>query len=102
VSALCQRYHVPAAPLLDAVDIVNDPHHHARSFLTNQSSATGTVALPNSPIRYEGSALLPLKPPPGLGEHTEAVLTELCNLDESELAAMRSAGVIPKKKVTDL
>jgi CoA:oxalate CoA-transferase len=98
VSALCQKHHVPAAPLLDAIEIVNDPHLHERAFLTNQASSTGTVALPNSPIRYEGSALLPLKPPPGLGEHTEAVLTELCNLDEAELDAIRRAGVIPDAK----
>jgi CoA:oxalate CoA-transferase len=98
VSALCQENHVPAAPLLDAVDIVNDPHLHARGFLTNREVGTGTVALPNSPIRYEGSSLLPLKPPPGLGEHTEPVLAELCNLNEVELAALRNAGVIPTTK----
>jgi crotonobetainyl-CoA:carnitine CoA-transferase CaiB-like acyl-CoA transferase len=53
------------------------------------------VALPNSPIRYDGSAMLTLKPPPRLGEHTEAVLAELCGLDEAELAAIRHEGAIP-------
>jgi CoA:oxalate CoA-transferase len=98
VCDLCHIHHVPAAPLLDAVELVNDPHLHAREFLTNQAGSTGTVALPNSPIRYEGSALMTLKPPPGLGEHTEAILSELCNIDESELAAMRREGVIPNNQ----
>lgn len=102
VSELCQEHHVPAAPLLDAVEILQDPHLHERSFLTNQTSATGTVALPNSPMRYEGSALLPLVSAPGLGEHTEAVLKELCNLDEAELETLRSLGVIPLTKKADL
>jgi len=101
VNALCQEHRVPAAPLLDAIEILNDPHLHARGFLTNQPSPMGTVALPNSPIRYEGSALLPLKAPPNLGEHTEEVLIELCNLDETELAAIRRAGVIPNTKSTN-
>jgi CoA:oxalate CoA-transferase len=100
VTALCQQYRVPTAPLLDAVEILNDPHLHERGFLTNQTTPAGTVALPNSPIRYEGSPLMPLTAPPELGEHTEAVLTELCNLDESALAGLRSEGVIPNIKST--
>jgi crotonobetainyl-CoA:carnitine CoA-transferase CaiB-like acyl-CoA transferase len=98
VVALCQAHRVPASPLLDAVEIVQDPHLHARSFLTNHTTSTGTVALPNSPMRYEGSALLDIKAAPELGADTEAVLTELCNLDETELAALRGAGVIPRTK----
>jgi crotonobetainyl-CoA:carnitine CoA-transferase CaiB-like acyl-CoA transferase len=95
VSALCQKHHIPAAPLHDIIEVLRDPHLHARGFLTDHPVAAGSVALPNSPIRYEGSAMMKLKPPPGLGEHTEAILTELCGLDEADLAAMRSAGVIP-------
>ena len=95
VSALCQKHHIPAASVRDVVEVLRDPHLHARGFLTDQAGGAGPVALPNSPIRYEGSAMLPLKAPPGLGEHTEAVLTELCDLDEAELADIRRAGVIP-------
>jgi crotonobetainyl-CoA:carnitine CoA-transferase CaiB-like acyl-CoA transferase len=95
VVALCQAQRVPAAPLLDAVEIVQDPHLHARSFLTHHTNDRGTVALPNSPMRYEGSELLPIKAAPELGADTEAVLKELCNLGETELAALRSARVIP-------
>ena len=32
-------------------------------------------------MRYDGSAMRPLTAPPGLGEHTDAVLSELCGLD---------------------
>jgi CoA:oxalate CoA-transferase len=94
VSALCDKHHVPSAPLRDVSEILADPHLHARGFLTNQVTDAGTVALPNSPMRYDGSALRPLAPPPALGEHTDEVLGELCGLDEGELAALRRAGVI--------
>jgi crotonobetainyl-CoA:carnitine CoA-transferase CaiB-like acyl-CoA transferase len=46
-------------------------------------------------MRYEGSAMRTLQAPPALGEHTEAVLTELCDLDEAEVDALRDGGVIP-------
>jgi crotonobetainyl-CoA:carnitine CoA-transferase CaiB-like acyl-CoA transferase len=45
-------------------------------------------------MRYQGSALRPLEPPPSLGEHTEQVLSERCGLDPSALAGLRRDGVI--------
>ena len=94
VSTLCEQHQVPAAPLRDVMEILSDPHLHARGFLTHHDTDAGRVALPNSPMRYEGSALRPLVPPPSLGEHTDTVLTELCGLDEAALAALRRDGVI--------
>jgi crotonobetainyl-CoA:carnitine CoA-transferase CaiB-like acyl-CoA transferase len=94
VSALCDRYHVPAAPLRDVLEVLADPHLHARGFLTDQLTDAGPMALPNSPMRYEGSALRPLTSPPSLDEHTDEVLAELCGLDQTELAALRRARVI--------
>jgi CoA:oxalate CoA-transferase len=73
--------------------VLEDPHLHARGFLTYHVTEGGTVALPNSPMRYEGSALRPLSSPPGLGEHTDEVLSELCGLDKAQLAELRDAGV---------
>lgn len=94
VCTLCDRYHVPAAPLRDVPEVLADPHLHARGFLTDQLTEAGSVALPNSPMRYEGSALRQLTSPPLLDEHTDEVLAELCALDQAELAALRRAGVI--------
>ena len=94
VSALCEQNHVPAAPLRDVREVLGDPHLHARGFLTDQPTATGSIALPNSPMRYAGSELRPLTTPPGLGEHTDAVLAEFCGLDAAALAALRREGAI--------
>jgi CoA:oxalate CoA-transferase len=92
LSALCERYHVPAAPLKDVVEVLRDPHLHERGFLTDHVTEAGVVALPNSPIRYHGAALRPLTPSPALGEHTDEVLAELCGLDEAQLAELRASG----------
>jgi crotonobetainyl-CoA:carnitine CoA-transferase CaiB-like acyl-CoA transferase len=94
VSMTCEQHQVPAAPLRDVTEVLADPHLRARGFLTEQVTTGGTVLLPNSPIRYEGSEPRPLTPPPGLGEHTDDVLSELCGLDRGALAALRKEGVI--------
>lgn len=94
VAAQCQAHHVPCAPLRDVIEVLEDPHLHARGFLTHQPTGAGPVALPNSPMRYEGSDLRPLTAPPALGQHTDEVLSELCGLDPHALAALRRDGVI--------
>ena len=76
------------------MEVLADPHLHERGFLAACTTETGTVVLPNSPMRYAGSALRRLTPSPSLGEHTDAVLSELCGLDDAELAELRRAGVI--------
>jgi CoA:oxalate CoA-transferase len=94
ISALCEKFRVPAAPLRDVLEVLADPHLHLRGFLTRQPTDAGPVALPNSPMRYAGSDLRPLTSSPSLGEHTDAVLSELCGLDDASLAALRREGVI--------
>lgn len=93
---ICDKNKISVAPLRDVVEVLNDPHLHARGFLSYQLGADGTsVALPNSPMRYKGSALRPLSPPPALGQHSEEVLAEYCGLSPDEIAELRRDGVIP-------
>jgi crotonobetainyl-CoA:carnitine CoA-transferase CaiB-like acyl-CoA transferase len=94
VTALCQEFHVPSAPLRYVNEVLADPHLRERGFLTEHVTENGTVALPNSPIRFEGSKLRPLQPPPKLGEHTEQVLGELCGVDHAAFEALRRDGVV--------
>lgn len=94
VTALCQKHHVSSAPLRDVVEVLEDPHLRARGFLKEVVTEAGTVALPNSPIRYDGSDLRALSPPPDLGEHTDTILAELCGLDQAAIDGLRQAKVI--------
>ena len=94
ITALCDKYHVPSAPLRDVLEVLADPHLHARGFLTDQSTEAGTVAMPNSPMRYAGSALRTVMTAPLLGEHTDEVLAELCGVDQAELTALRQSGAV--------
>lgn len=94
IAVLCQQHHVPSAPLRDVSEVLVDPHLHARGFLAPYASESGPVVLPNSPIRYLGTPLRPLTPPPALGEHTDQVLQELCGLDRDALLSLRREGAI--------
>ncbi|WP_454754136.1 CaiB/BaiF CoA transferase family protein [Cupriavidus necator] len=93
VTELLQKHHVPSAPLRYVNEVLADPHLRARGFLTDHETGNGTVALPNSPIRYQGSELRPLSAPPALGQHTDDVLAELCGLNADQLAQLRRDGV---------
>ena len=94
ISALCEKYRIPAAPLRNVIEVLNDPHLHERGFLTKHTTENGTVALPNSPMRYAGSPLRQLQPPPTLGQHSDEVLAELCKVDAKELQQLHRDGVI--------
>ncbi len=90
----CNRYHVPAAPLRDIMEVLADPHMRQRGFLTPVSTEHGDIVLPNSPIRYTGLPPRALTEAPKLGEHTDAVLSEVCELSTAELSELRRDGVI--------
>ena len=94
VAARCHEQGVPASPLRDVLEVLQDPHLHARGFLSYHESPSGRIALPNSPMRYDASDLRPLSPAPELGEHTDAVLAELCGVDAAALADLRREGAI--------
>ena len=78
----------------DVLEVLQDPHLHARGFLSYHELPSGRIALPNSPMRYDASDLRPLSPAPELGEHTDAVLAELCGVDAAALADLRREGAI--------
>jgi len=94
LTELCQKHHVPSAPLKYVNEVLEDPHLHARGFLSTVDTPNGKVALPNSPIRFDGSTLRPLTPPPELGEHTAEILQALCGLGADEVDSLRRDGVV--------
>jgi CoA:oxalate CoA-transferase len=91
----CRAHHVPAAPIRDVVEVLEDPHLLERGFFTSvQTKEMGRINLPNSPIRFEGSPLRELEPAPELGQHTDAILADLCGVTAERLAELRALGAI--------
>ncbi len=85
---------VPAGRVYTAKDIVNDPHFRARDMILKQKTRDGhemdvpgiVPKLLGTPGRVRSSA-------PGLGDDTDAVLTEL-GLSAAQISALRDGQVI--------
>ncbi len=86
---------VPAAPVMDARDVTESTHFRARQMLLEfDYPGAGMIHAVGSPIKL-GDNLPPLvRRPPMLGEHTDAVLSELAGLDAGEIAELRRQGAI--------
>ena len=54
----------------------------------------GKVSLVRSPMRFSETPLQHEVPPPTLGQHTDEVLAELLEKNPSEIARLRSEGIV--------
>ena len=85
---------VPAQPLLDAAQIVADPHLEARGFFEPAASpSTGMQRLDGVPYRFGRSPAHVRLPAPSFGEHSDVIL-RAAGLSDLEIASLRSRGVV--------
>src|SRR5664279_288414 len=54
----------------------------------------GTYLAPGSPLAFSTHERLPARPAPTLGEHTDAVLTELLGLTATEIGRLHDDGIV--------
>jgi formyl-CoA transferase len=86
---------VPCAPVRNLIEVMNDENMHARGSLQwIDHPQLGRVALPHSPLVFEGTARLPLEPSRSLGASNDEVFGQLLGHSEDELKAWKAAGVI--------
>ena len=84
-----ERDHIPAGPINRVTQALRDVQAQHRQMVR----AIGGVPLVGSPVRIDGDREDSELPPPRLGEHTQAVLTEL-GVSGDELQRLRAEGVI--------
>jgi formyl-CoA transferase/CoA:oxalate CoA-transferase len=86
---------VAAAPVLDAREVTESAHFQARQMILEfEYPGAGTYRAVGSPIKLGADPSPPVRRPPLLGEHTDAVLAELAGLTEEEIAALRDRGTV--------
>ncbi len=92
--ARLQARGVAAAPVLDMSEVMQDPHLTARGFIREDNHpVAGVKPIPALPWSYDGRRPQ-LSHAPCLGDSTDAVMRELLARQDSEVAALRSEGVL--------
>ncbi len=99
--ALLGHKAVPCGPINRIDEAFADAQVQARGLRVDQSLAPDVadrIAIPSiasvaSPLRLVDTPAVLHRPPPALGEHTDAVLTEL-GLDAAAIATLRTRGVV--------
>lgn len=86
---------IPAFPVLDAKELLEDPHLNARDFfpvITHPDA--GTYPFPGLPIRLSATPASYRRPAPGLGEHNDEVHAEILGMSGQEIASLAAADII--------
>jgi crotonobetainyl-CoA:carnitine CoA-transferase CaiB-like acyl-CoA transferase len=90
-----QQAGIVACALLDAKEMVEDPHLAARGFFVSITHPdAGTYPFPGQPIHLSDTPATFRRPAPGLGEHNHEVFTGLLGMTEAELDELRAEGII--------
>jgi crotonobetainyl-CoA:carnitine CoA-transferase CaiB-like acyl-CoA transferase len=77
------------------LDLASDPQVIANDYLVDLEHPTlGTVKVPGYPCHFSESWAQTISAAPDLGEHTDAVLTELCGYTADDIEELRKAGVV--------
>jgi len=94
VLAVLGEAKVPAGRVYTAKDIVEDPHYQARGMVMKQRTRDGyDVDVPGIVPKLLGTPGAVRSAAPGLGDDTDAVLTEL-GLSGQDIAALRGRKVV--------
>ena len=86
---------VPAAPILTVDRVLSDPQvRHRRMVVDVEHPRHGTLSTLGTPIKVDGASALDVTAAPGLGQHTDTLLTELLKYPAERLTALRRDGVV--------
>ena len=85
---------VPSGACQDTGEVLADPHLKAREMVLDiDYPDRGTYQTVGSPIKLSASPAQVTRPPQ-LGEHTDALLAELCDVSAEDLARLHEDGVV--------
>jgi len=94
---LLQEAGVPAGAVLNAPELMSDPHLNARDFYWEiDHPEAGRYRYCGFPIKLSDTPARVRHPAPCLGEHNEYVLGELLGLSDKEIKALEEEKIISK------
>lgn len=95
VMALLQRAGIPAGAVLNAKELLADPHLAHRGFFVEAVGGDGhRTLMPGTPLRVDGQPRREWRDAPAHGEHNRHVLRTVLGMSDAEIAALEAAGVL--------
>ena len=92
--ALFERHRVPSGPINDYADALSDPHVLARELVVDTEHPTlGRIKTLGTPVKLSDTPLIPGRPAPLLGQHTDEVLGGV-GFSADEIASLRERGTV--------
>lgn len=89
---------ISAVTVLDAEQLVHDPHLAARGFFVEITHPdAGTFPFPGQPAHLSDTPATFRRPAPGLGQHNREVFGGLLGMSDAELDELRTAGIIAEQ-----
>jgi len=99
ITRAARKHAVPAGPVRDLAEVMNDPQLHERGMLEwIDHPELGRIAAPRSPLRFQDVPLAELRPSPRLGEHADEVLGDWLGLSRDDVTALESAGALKRRR----
>ncbi|RLT89475.1 MULTISPECIES: CaiB/BaiF CoA transferase family protein [unclassified Ketobacter] len=90
-----KEHRIPAAPVNDFEHALSDPQIMARDMVVEVPLGNDkTVKQPGNPVKLSSQSKQAFTSPPALGQHTNTVLSELLQMNDSQIAQLRQNGVI--------
>jgi crotonobetainyl-CoA:carnitine CoA-transferase CaiB-like acyl-CoA transferase len=90
-----QRIGVPSAKVARVSELVDHPHlAHRGQILNMEHPKAGVVPMQGFSVHFGASPMQLRYPPPMMGQHTDAILTQWLAIAADEIAKLRERGVV--------
>ena len=93
--ALSKQHGFPAAPVRNLIEVMNDPHMHARGMLEwIEDQDLGRIVLPGSPLMIHGADRVATVSSPKLGQHNQEIYGQWLGMSDASIEALKKEGTI--------
>ncbi len=90
----CAEWRIPAAPVSNPEDIINDPHFQARGFWVElEHPEVGSLIYPGAPFKMSATPGRAVRAPL-LGEHNEEIYCGRLGYSREDMGKLRQTGII--------
>jgi CoA:oxalate CoA-transferase len=96
--AILERAHILSTPVADTAEVINREQTRVRNFIQQvDHPGAGPVGIPRTPFHFSQTPTAIPRRAPFLGEHNEAVLSELLGFSKDRVETLTAAGILVRE-----